>query len=162
MCVCVCTLTYNVGGHKHPRQRGALEESQQQENNGAVGQTHGHPQQTGQAGGHQEAVSTSQPGNTHHLIQSPHTRRTQIQKLSALSRTVAHVIFKKFSCFKEREVMINPKSVMFLRYSTWWNAEVSDGKSALSRVCSLSTTLLLRRPEWHHLKIESKANYPVD
>lgn len=73
MCVCVYTLTYNVGGHKHPCQRGALEESQQQENNGAVRQTHGHPQQTGQAGGHEEAVSTSQPGNTHTSSFSDHT-----------------------------------------------------------------------------------------
>lgn len=63
--MCVCVLTYDVGGYKHARQRGALEETQQQENNGAVGQTQGHPQQTRQAGGHEEAVSTAQAENTH-------------------------------------------------------------------------------------------------
>lgn len=60
-------LTRNVGGHKHPRQRGALEEAQQQEYDRTVGQTHRHPQQAGQAGGHEEAAPTTQPENTRHV-----------------------------------------------------------------------------------------------
>lgn len=88
LCVCVCRggeLTYNVGGHKHARQCGALEETQQQEDNGAVGQTHGHPEQTWQAGGHEEAVSTPQPENTHQRIQLPHTHTHNLTKESVWS-----------------------------------------------------------------------------
>lgn len=65
--VCEGGLTRNVGGHKHPRQRGALEEAQQQEYDRTVGQTHRHPQQAGQAGGHEEAAPTTQPEKTCHV-----------------------------------------------------------------------------------------------